>query len=337
MITRERALIAGMTDYTGVGADVILTHLQGWRDGTAGCIEKLKMYKSQVDRDRARVDKPQQVLNYIVYFIDLFERYLTDFERLLSEIPNGVTTAHIEIVQQIYKSAITEEHSCVVFKEDHIENSMKDESLRFLLDNIYSESRGMVIDYRDLSNLIPRLRTFVGTVPKFEKELEQKFRILYSLSQAQRDFELWTAQGRDIPGYVLGIVFIDVDDFKSLNSKFTESIVDRAILGPIQHLVRDLVNHRGGAYRHGGEELLVLLPNHDLNETVAFAEKVRSRIELQQFEVEDSDAPRVTVSAGVSAWPACGNTLDAVVQAANKAEHAAKNAGKNCVRVSQPA
>jgi GGDEF domain-containing protein len=40
---------------------------------------------------------------------------------------------------------------------------------------------------------------------------------------------------------------------------------------------------------------------------------------------------RLTVSAGVALWPDHGKTLGQAIQAANKAEHAAKHSGKNRV------
>jgi hypothetical protein len=95
-------------------------------------------------------------------------------------MPSSVGDAHVQIVEQIYKSASWEERNCVVFKQEHTEHGLQDEGLRWLLDDIYAESRQMLIDYKDLSNLVPRLRTFVGTTPRISRELEQKFRILYS-------------------------------------------------------------------------------------------------------------------------------------------------------------
>jgi diguanylate cyclase (GGDEF)-like protein len=323
--------MAGMTDYTGVPMTVILAHLRDWRDETARCIEALRHLQGEVERHRGHLDRPSDIVRHVSFFIDLFGRYLGDFDRLLAELPRLVSAAHIEIVQQIYESASHEEGYCVRFKRDHIEREMKDEELRWLVDDIYSQSRDMMIDYHDLSNLVPRLRTFVGTAPRLDRELEQKFGILFSAAQEHRDFDLWSAEAADVPGYTIGVIFLDIDDFKRLNSAFTESIVDRTILPAFQRLVRDASLHRGLAYRHGGEELLIMLPGCDLEETIRFAEKLRARIEAQTFAMEGDEAVHVTVSAGVSAWPVHGKTLDEVIHAANTAEHAAKNAGKNRV------
>lgn len=137
----------------------------------------------------------------------------------------------MEIVQQIYDSASHEDQHCVRFKSIHIERELRDEGLRWLVDKIYAQSRSMLTDYHNLSNLVPRLHTFVGTAPKIDRELDQKFRILLSPAQEQRDFDLWVTEAAiTVPGYSIGVVFLDIDDFKRLNSEFTEAVVDRTIL-----------------------------------------------------------------------------------------------------------
>ncbi|HTD22498.1 MAG TPA: deaminase [Terriglobales bacterium] len=163
MTSWKRSFFAGMTDYTGVPMDVILSHLRDWRDNTVDTISQLKRLQERVDKQRDKLDSPDDVSQYIDFFVDLFTRYQGDFERLLTELPRNVSDAHLEILRQIYESSKRAEDSCIRFKQDHIARGLKDESLRGLVDRIYAESRDMVIDYKDLSNLIPRLRTFVGT------------------------------------------------------------------------------------------------------------------------------------------------------------------------------
>jgi diguanylate cyclase (GGDEF)-like protein len=165
------------------------------------------------------------------------------------------------------------------------------------------------------------------------RELEQKFGILYSAAQEQRDFDTWVqeAEGIGISGYTIAVIFLDVDDFKEFNTKFTEAVVDRTLLPDLQRLVGDICFQRGAAYRHGGEELLALLPNCGLEEAAGFAEKLRSHIAAHEFAV-DGRAVRLTVSIGVAAWPTHGDSLEAVIERANREERRAKEGGKDSVR-----
>lgn len=164
------------------------------------------------------------------------------------------------------------------------------------------------------------------------KELEQKFKILLSLSQAQIDFDHWLADARN-ESLEIAILFLDIDNFKQLNTKYTESKVDKTLLPEAQCLIRKLTLHRGEAYRYGGEEFLVILPNHSAEEAMIFAEKVREQFESHTFNVDDG-SEGLTISVGVAVWPSHGSDFDSVLQSANQAEHKAKQEGRNCVRLS---
>ncbi len=163
-----------------------------------------------------------------------------------------------------------------------------------------------------------------------EKEREQKFGILLSPGQAERDFEAWAAQAATL-GTQIAVLFVDIDRFKSLNERFTHTKIDETILPETQRLLAKLVHSRGEAYRHGGEEFLLIMPNLDRREAEAFAEKVRAAFEAREIKV-GSETVRVTVSVGVAVWPDSGKTYGEVLGAANRAEVEAKDT-RNAVRV----
>lgn len=166
--------------------------------------------------------------------------------------------------------------------------------------------------------------------PSIKKEKEQKFGILHSLGQATIDFTSYSSGlGTDVS---VGVLFLDIDNFKSLNTRFTESVVDQEILIPFQQLLSSTCLHRGDAYRHGGEEFLVLLPNHAAEEVIQFAERLRRRIETEKFSVGESSV-QITVSIGIALWPKHGETLDDLIAKANRAESEAKSKGKNRIEV----
>ena len=163
------------------------------------------------------------------------------------------------------------------------------------------------------------------------KELEQKFKILFSANQEKKDFDKWLADAGD-DRFPIGILFIDIDNFKILNDRYTETAVDKTILPEVQNLLRQLAANRGAAYRHGGEEFVVLLPNHNSDEVMAFAEKVREAFESHRFDAADKDEA-LTVSIGVAIRPDHGDALDELLAVANEAEHAAKSEGGNTVKM----
>jgi diguanylate cyclase (GGDEF)-like protein len=173
---------------------------------------------------------------------------------------------------------------------------------------------------------ISKLEIEVPNHTSIKKEKEQKFGILNSLKQAAIDFSLYFS-GLGTDGSV-GVLFLDIDNFKSLNVQFMESIVDQKVLIPFQEMLSRVCLHRGDAYRHGGEEFLILLPNHTAEEVMQFAERLRRRIETEEFSVGESSV-RITVSIGIAFFPKHGVTLDDLIEKANRAEHQAKSKGKN--------
>jgi hypothetical protein len=200
-MTRKRSQIAGMTDYTGVPFDDIFEHLRQWRDTTKEAVVSLQQLRHRVDEEASKLENPDDVWSYVGYFSDLLQRYYEDFERLVTELPMGVRDSHIEIISQIYRSSQSEEDTCVDFRQDHIDRALTDESARPLLDEIYRESRWTIIDYRDLSNLVPRLRTFVGSPSsgKSEELLQLKptiYGVGIDLKQTARRLREWWKKRR---------------------------------------------------------------------------------------------------------------------------------------------
>jgi len=159
----QRDMIAGMTDYTGVPREDILEHFREWLARTTRMIERLKSYREKVNAQEALFENPREVVQFIDFFIDLFTRYSGDLQRLVSEMPEAITQAHIEIIEQLYSSSKHEERYTITFKQDWVHKSLPHEEVRPLLGDIYGKTRDLLIDYRDMSNLVPRLRVFLAT------------------------------------------------------------------------------------------------------------------------------------------------------------------------------
>lgn len=154
------------------------------------------------------------------------------------------------------------------------------------------------------------------------RQKDQKFGILDSPAHEAEDFE--SACG------LLGraVVYFDIDNFKSVNTRFTERVVDRAVLPQLQHLVAGCAAGAGHAYAEGGDEMVVYLPNASLLMGAAFAESLRTAIVGRTFDV-DGTGLRLTASFGVAASTELAGSQ--LAEFANLAKRAAKAAGKNRV------
>lgn len=156
-------------------------------------------------------------------------------------------------------------------------------------------------------------------------ELSPKFGILRAESQLELDFEAH-AQNQE----ALGLLFFDIDHFKSLNTEHTERIVDQAVLAPFQHHLLGLIRDRGYAYSVGGDEFIALLLNVDSDESLAFGNRLRREASQWVFPVEKV-TKRLTLSIGVAHCPGDASSLNALRLLANRAENAAKKGGRDRV------
>ena len=92
---------------------------------------------------------------------------------------------------------------------------------------------------------------------------------------------------------------VDIDHFKSVNDTFGHAAGDEALIA-IANVLKRTSEGKGTAYRYGGEEMCVLLPNFDSGEAVGLAERARRQIAALKFETVKRE---VTASFGVRRLP----------------------------------
>lgn len=134
-------------------------------------------------------------------------------------------------------------------------------------------------------------------------------------------------------GYTTSFMMIDIDDFKYYNDRNGHQAGDRALEITAQCLKSSL-RAADVAARYGGEEFCILLPQTTPLEAQVIAERIRRKIERQQFpHGYRQPGGSVTVSIGLSAGSDVTSTPEGVIGAADRALYLAKNRGKNRVQV----
>jgi diguanylate cyclase (GGDEF)-like protein len=129
-------------------------------------------------------------------------------------------------------------------------------------------------------------------------------------------------------GYPMSFMMIDVDFFKRYNDLYGHQAGD-AVLRKVADCFRAALRGADVAARYGGEEFSILLPQITQSEAKQIAERIRRRIEATVFPND-----KVTVSIGIVAFTPQGHeTPQWVIEAADKALYAAKNAGRNNIQI----
>lgn len=129
----------------------------------------------------------------------------------------------------------------------------------------------------------------------------------------------------------LSIILMDVDDFKKYNDSYGHTTGDM-VLKVIGDIIMKTIRSVDHAFRYGGEEFVVLLPETKLESALQVAERLRERIELETGSVITGITSRgVTVSVGVAAFPDDGTRTKELFNVVDGLLYKAKEFGKNKV------
>ncbi|RIL02811.1 MAG: diguanylate cyclase response regulator [Proteobacteria bacterium] len=130
----------------------------------------------------------------------------------------------------------------------------------------------------------------------------------------------------------LAVVMADLDHFKRINDGHGHLAGD-AVLEATAGVVLERLRLTDVAGRYGGEEIILVLPQTDLDGAVALAEQLRIAVATNACRFGAAQL-RVTLSLGVAEFVA-GDDGDRLIEAADAALYEAKGAGRNCVMAAQ--
>ncbi|TFE01663.1 GGDEF domain-containing protein [Jeotgalibacillus salarius] len=132
------------------------------------------------------------------------------------------------------------------------------------------------------------------------------------------------------------IILLDIDFFKNYNDT-NGHMLGNEVLVQLAAVITNSLRGDDLAYRFGGEEFVILLPNTEKDKALMVAERIRRRVEETEFpKGELQPGGKLTISLGVSESDGSLDPFDAV-EYADQALYEAKENGKNCVAVKQGA
>jgi diguanylate cyclase (GGDEF)-like protein len=200
-------------------------------------------------------------------------------------------------------------------------------------------SRGQTTELQRLQRTIVDLRAELEARDRQIRELlEQTNRDGLTGCLDRRGFDAtmareWARATRaEVP---LGLLFIDVDNFKRVNDGFGHPAGDaalRAIADSIEAQAR-----RSGEFvaRYGGDEFVCIVPGTDLAGTLTLGERVRVsvselRIQMPTTDTGESRALPLSVSIGGSSIvPEFGMESSRLIELADRAVYVAKEQGRD--------
>ncbi len=125
----------------------------------------------------------------------------------------------------------------------------------------------------------------------------------------------------------LAICLVDVDHFKRINDRHGHLMGDR-VLQEIAKVLTRSVRESDMVCRWGGEEFLVLLPDTSAPQALVLARRLAWAVAEEVGEAVDPEL-RVTLSGGISAYPAHGDDVERLIAEADDALYRAKERGRD--------
>ncbi|EDZ63849.1 diguanylate cyclase (GGDEF domain) [Sulfurimonas gotlandica GD1] len=130
------------------------------------------------------------------------------------------------------------------------------------------------------------------------------------------------------------LVFMDIDDFKSINDELGHNIGDEVLI-QVAKILKNRVRKTDLLSRWGGEEFTIAFIDTNINDAHTITQKIREAIEKNET-LKKTVGYNLTASFGLTA---CNeyDTIDTVISRADKAMYEAKQHGKNRVVLARSA
>jgi len=213
-------------------------------------------------------------------------------------------------------------------------------NLFFNIVHSLSMSAYMQLLFRDMLILLGSYGIYLITteVQKYDKLHKKEFQLartdkLTGLSNRHLlEQKLGEEAARaDVSGKTLSILIFDLDNFKNFNDSYGHILGDK-LLELFATILLQNIRTGDVPVRYGGEEFLLLLRDLDLNAAKKIGDRIRSQLEKQSIHIGSSKAVvKVTVSCGIAQYPVHSNSVQKVIDLADKALYQAKGSGKNKV------
>ncbi|WP_428035473.1 diguanylate cyclase [Amphritea sp.] len=125
----------------------------------------------------------------------------------------------------------------------------------------------------------------------------------------------------------LSLCMLDLDFFKGVNDSFGHPFGDQ-VLRKLGFLIQSHLRSVDSAYRYGGEEFVIIMPQVEINDAFTAVERLRLELSEVDFRTRSGQVVNVSLSAGL-AQAEESDSKESLVARADTALYQAKGSGRN--------
>lgn len=216
---------------------------------------------------------------------------------------------------------------------EQIRNTSNADDIIRILDIVLSETRGLRFS-DEVFSAQEQVKCAEQKIESLKSELEQ----LRGLVQTDQITGAFNRRGlddifkreaarADRNAQSLGVVLIDLDNFKQINDNFGHQYGDSVLINLV-NIAKETLRPSDIVARFGGEEFVILLPDVEMEDALTIIHRLQNNL-AKNFSIQvDKQSMPVTFSAGI-ALRSFGEQQNSVISRADKALYQAKRTGKN--------
>ena len=302
-------------------------------------------FKKQIDLLRRKLDEERDVKSLTTFFKQLKESVLQFIQKQKKYIDDRDAEMR-QIIDVMTKAIATQNDENRQYHKSIYQHSEKIERIT-QLDDLRKIRTALEKEIMQIRSNIEakqakekdRMKALGQEINSLSRELkkakaEALTDALTGLSNRKAFDQLIVGLSRksSLGNHTFALLLLDIDDFKKINDTYGHQVGDD-ILVLIGEKCRENVRSNDFIGRYGGEEFVMVLPSSSLKNAVKKGRQLKKAIEKIRYKYrmdgENSGITlRITVSIGVSAFKK-GDTVKHIIERADKALYAAKDAGKN--------
>lgn len=135
-------------------------------------------------------------------------------------------------------------------------------------------------------------------------------------------------------GYEFSVIFIDLDHFKQVNDTHGH-LIGSKLLAEIGYLIKAQLRLIDFAFRYGGDEFVVLLPQTTKDAALVVARRLRDSLRASIFCKEEGLNLNVRASIGLATYPHDAKTPHDIIRQADEMMYLVKNSTRDNIGIAQ--